>query len=193
MAVSEVVIVGLDGAATRYRDVVGFPGYLTGDDGSVWSCLDWHGGIGEEWRRLRPRPLRRGHLRVALRRGGRTFDCYVHALVLTAFRGPRPVGTECCHFPDRNPANNRLDNLRWATSKDNREDQRKHGTLLWGEKNPGARLTDDDVLTIRRLHAAGGRTDEIADRFGVDRKTVWRIVNFQSRRETRERSPENHE
>ena len=50
----------------------------------------------------------------------------VHRLVLTAFVGPPPEGTECCHN-DGNPQNNRLENLRWDTHQSNLLDQAVHG------------------------------------------------------------------
>ena len=51
----------------------------------------------------------------------------VHSLVAEAFIGPRPEGAEVCHN-DGNPANNRVDNLRYGTSSDNALDKVRHGT-----------------------------------------------------------------
>lgn len=50
----------------------------------------------------------------------------IHHLVLEAFVGPRPDGTECCHHDD-NPFNNHLDNLRWDTHSANMLDQSRNG------------------------------------------------------------------
>lgn len=52
-----------------------------------------------------------------------------HALVLVAFRGPRPAGMEGCHN-NGDPADNRLENLRWDTRVANRQDAIRHGTSL---------------------------------------------------------------
>ena len=69
-----------------------------------------------------------GHKSVILRKPGRTqVTRRVHTLVLEAFVSPRPDGMECCHN-DGNPANNRLENLRWDTRSQNRYDSVKHGT-----------------------------------------------------------------
>lgn len=43
---------------------------------------------------------------------------YVHRLVLEAFVGPAPSEHECDHI-DRNPSNNKLENLRWVTHYEN--------------------------------------------------------------------------
>lgn len=68
-----------------------------------------------------------GHRYVGLWKGTKK-DLLVHRLVLEAFVGPCPPGMECRHFPDRDPANNRLDNLRWGTHRENEGDKEVHGT-----------------------------------------------------------------
>lgn len=52
-----------------------------------------------------------------------------HALVLTAFVGPRPAGMEACHANDV-PDDNRLQNLRWDTPEANRADKARLATGL---------------------------------------------------------------
>lgn len=51
----------------------------------------------------------------------------VHALVLEAFRGPRPAGLEACHG-NGDGSDNRLANLRWDTRSSNAYDRVRHGT-----------------------------------------------------------------
>jgi len=169
--------------AVEYRDVEGFPGYRVGSDGSVWSCLDAHPGKGEcgiltsEWRRLRPVRLHAGHLLVRLSRKGKQTNRSVHTLVLETFVGPRPPGMEACHFPDRNPANNRLDNLRWDTALANKADMVIHGTRCTGVKNGRAKLNPWLAKMVRRLHAKGMSRQNIADLFGVGLSTIARVIN----------------
>lgn len=67
-----------------------------------------------------------GHKMVGLSKHGSVFTAKVHRLVLEAFVGPCPVGMETCHWDD-NPANNRLENLRWDTSKANKLDMVRNG------------------------------------------------------------------
>lgn len=102
----------------------------------------------------------------------------VHALVCTAFHGPRPAaGYEVAHN-DGNRRNNRSDNLRWTTIAANRFDQIRHGTRLLGERANGAKLTETDVREIRRLCATDpyrGHITAIAKRFGVSRSAVQAI------------------
>lgn len=52
---------------------------------------------------------------------------FVHALVLSAFVGPRPSGAVTRHL-NGNPTDNRLTNLCWGTQSENLRDRIRHGT-----------------------------------------------------------------
>jgi hypothetical protein len=96
-----------------------------------------------------------------------------HKLVLEAFVGKAPQGMECCHN-DGNQQNNRLENLRWDTPKNNHADKLKHGTSNTGERCNWAKLTKAQVIAIR----ADTRTQkEIAAEYGVQQSQISRIKN----------------
>ena len=96
-----------------------------------------------------------------------------HKLVLEAFVGKAPKGMECCHN-DGNQQNNKLDNLRWDTPKNNHADKLKHGTSNTGERCNWAKLTKAQVIAIR----ADTRTQkEIAAEYGVQQSQISRIKN----------------
>jgi hypothetical protein len=96
-----------------------------------------------------------------------------HKLVLEAFVGKAPQGMECCHN-DGNQQNNRLENLRWDTPKNNHADKLKHGTSNTGERCNWAKLTKAQVISIR----ADIRTQkEIATEYGVQQSQISRIKN----------------
>lgn len=65
--------------------------------------------------------------------------------------------------------------LRWASPKANCEDKLAHGTKLVGEQVPSAKLTEAQVLSVRRL---GGTMSapEIAPLYGVSRRTIADIL-----------------
>lgn len=66
--------------------------------------------------------------------------------------------------------------LRWATPTENNRDKELHGTKLYGEKNPKAKLTAEQVLEIRRRAAAKEQTeDEMAAEFGVSHQLIYFI------------------
>jgi hypothetical protein len=113
------------------KEIPGFEGlYGVTDKGRVWSAsrtsAQGHRLQGQ-W--LCPIVTDNGHLRVSLRKEGRPRNFYIHRLVLSAFVGPCPIGSECCHN-NGNPADNRLDNLRWDTKSANAKDSVIHGALL---------------------------------------------------------------
>lgn len=165
----------------RFRHMPGFPGYAVGDDGSVWSCKVTGAGKGytTAWRRRNPCPHPSGHLRLHMRGPNcERVTMYVHRLVLEAFVGPCPEGMEACHDPDRDPANNRLSNLRWDTHRENVNDAIRHGT------HGRTRLSDENVREIRAVYRRGDPefgAKPLARRFGISHVHVIMIV----RRETR--------
>lgn len=169
-----------------YKEIPGFPGYRAGSDGSIWSC--WRRrtrGIGngrghrepiisEYWKRLKGTPQHAGHLAVRLR--GRIMRP-IHVLILETFVGPCPPGMEARHFPDRNPANNRLINLQWGTRHENAQDRIRHGTQVQGERQHLAKLNPKSVLQIRREYATGKTTlAALGAKHGLAKQNIAQVV-----------------
>lgn len=100
---------------------------------------------------------------------------FVHRLVLEAFRGPCPAGMMACHG-NGVPHDNRLENLRWGTPKENDDDKLRHGTYyrrwMCYKRRRSQKLTDDQIREIRTSdtpHTAA------AKKYGVSEPTVYRI------------------
>ena len=166
----------------EYRLVEEYPGYAVGDDGSIWSKhrRGHPGGIGDEWCKLIPSVDRDGYRKIELRNGWQTKRFGVAALVLIAFIGSRPKGMLATHWNgSRN--DDRLENLRWATAKENSADKKRHGTnrATFGENHPFAKLNNEIVVQIRSKAARGVSTREICREFQLTRTQVRRIVNRQ--------------
>lgn len=136
-----------------YRPIYGIEHYRIGDDGRAWSCL-LPGSKGRkrgEWRLLAAnRNSPKGYLFLRLSIAGREVNRYLHRLVLEAFDGPCPPDHECLHR-DGNRLNNRRDNLRWGTRRENSADTAAHGRTLRGEKNLQAKLRESDVHLIHEI------------------------------------------
>lgn len=126
---------------------------------------------------LKPSPTPTGYLNVSIRGNNRRGKAYVHQLVLEAFVGPCPEGMECCHFPDQNPRNNNIDNLRWDTHKNNAKEQRHVGSSRKGEENPRSKLNDNKVIEIRNLYKTGEYSQsKLAEMFNMDQTTISGII-----------------
>lgn len=100
-----------------------------------------------------------------------------HRLVALAFLGPPPSDDYEVAHHDGNGSNCHRDNLRWATSKENAEDKRRHGTLVIGERVNTNKLTTAQVLEIR---AAEGSHREISKRYGVHEANISDIKRGKS-------------
>jgi len=156
-----------------WKDVPGYVGlYQVSNEGRVRSLVRLlpsavEAGERREKKVLKLLPNRQGRLRVFLSRNGEQEWHQVHRLVLEAFVGPCPEGLEACHFPDRNPENNRLENLRWDTREANRDDQRKHGTIGKPQK-----LGWPEVRAIRASEDSGR---VLAARYGVSQPLIVAI------------------
>ncbi|MDJ0489126.1 HNH endonuclease [Rhodococcus qingshengii] len=160
----------LEAAATPVRD---FPGYEVDRQGAVWSCVHNWRGYGR--RQITPTTDTYGYAKVRLSINGKRTKVPVARLVAEAFHGLRPTPDhQICHV-DGNKLNNRAENLRWGTAKENAADRDSHGTTARGERDGFAKLTDSKVKEIRRLTADGVPGARIAPLMGVDKATIYRI------------------
>lgn len=174
------------GAVEIWRPVIGYEDfYSVSNLGRVKS----HGRVSNHSdgrsstrhpRMMKPVPNpKSGYLAVGLSDCGAVSMRYVHHLVLEAFVGPMPEGLEACHG-DGNRANNRLSNLRWGTRASNAADRIEHGTAAIGIAHPMAKLTEQDVLALRRRHAEGASATTLANEFNVSRMTAFRAATGRS-------------
>lgn len=161
-----LVIPGVD-----IREIAGFPNYCVGDNGSVWA---WHKGA--SWRKLKPHLSPHGYHKVVLTKEFKKYKRHVHVLVLEAFIGVRPPGTQTCHFPDRDKSNNAISNLRWGTPAENSHDQKMHGTWTHGEKVGISKLRNNEIQSLRDRYASGETFTSIANSRGVNRTTIREAV-----------------
>ena len=101
-----------------------------------------------------------------------------HAVVCTEAHGPKPSpfheaahscgkGHEGCVAPYH---------LGWKTRKENASDRAVHDTQRRGADIPGARLTEDNVRSIRR-EILTSTNKEIARKYGVATATISHIVS----------------
>lgn len=115
-----------------------------------------------------------GYLRVSLSDGqGGVATRKIHQLVCEAFIGPSPDGQMPLHG-DGNPTNNRLDNLRYGTGRENVADAVAHGTFVLGEDRVQAKLSALDAGYIKALLPAVSMR-RLARSFGISASAVAQI------------------
>jgi hypothetical protein len=67
-----------------------------------------------------------------------------------------------------------------GTLADNMFDRRDRGRYALGEAHQNAKLTDDDVRTIRAMRKEGHSYQSIADAVSVSHAAIWLVVNGRS-------------
>jgi hypothetical protein len=151
------------------------PGYGVHEDGSVL----WYDRRRGLWIPSKPKIGPGGFRKVRLRIGRKVREIGLAHLVLRAFVGPRPIGFEPLHYPNPDPSDNRVENLRWAprgTSKVGRQLGPTLPRTLRGEAHPFAVLTADDIPRIRDLYRAGLGYKEVAEKLGVSAECVRHVL-----------------
>ena len=136
-------------------------------DVKFWKKVNYSGGPNTCWpyvSTIRPNGYRMYR--------GRTAHRYAYYLKY----GPIPEGLLACHKCD-NPACVNPDHLFLGTPMDNTTDMIRKGRACYGTKNPGAKLNDMDVRTMRKLYKTGGYTTrDLASKFSISRALAWGIV-----------------
>lgn len=169
-----------------FGEIPNAPGYRISNMGFVESSRLTRG---RSWMRMKVHnknkvpSIRKQYLACTIIYKGKRKTFNIHRLVLEAFRGPCPPGMEGCHN-NGDTFDNRLENLRWDTRKNNHADKKKHGTHLEGSSIFGSRLNETIVEEIISMLDAGRTGREIRERFDVSpkllnkiaRKTHWKHV-----------------
>ena len=158
------------------------------EEGRIWrTCVrkgKKNGGsilVPVERRRVEHR-LPNEYLQVRAEIDGRRLYVLAHRLVWQHFNGDIPPGEEINHDNGLKD-DNRPGNLLCGTGGDNVEHAHRHGLRdQHGQRNPAAKLTDNQVAQIRLAYDRGGYTmQQLAERFGVQAQHVSRLVKGERR------------
>ena len=151
-----------------------FPNYMIDKDGNVYSKISK--------KILKPIPNSKGYHLVSLCKNGSSKRITIHKLVLEAFESKRPHGLQAAHL-DGNPSNNKIENLKWTTPKENTSHKNIHKTMKKGIDIPTSKFTNEQVLEIRESfnydnNRKGNRNATyFAKKYGVSRRTIRSMIN----------------
>ena len=93
-----------------------------------------------------------GYLFVGIRFLDKKHSEKVHKLICLAFHGLKPTGAECVRHLDGDRFNNKPDNLRWGTNKENAADTILHGRQVAGFDHPNMRIRKSEAIDIRTAY-----------------------------------------
>jgi HNH endonuclease len=119
---------------------------------------------------------------MAVGRAGQQRQRRAHRLAWEFLVGPVPDGLDVCHHCDNPPCVNPR-HLFLGTRQENSRDMWRKGrgrggnAHLSGETNPNARLSDEDVLSMRRRYSARGVTmTRLAAEYGVSQSVISNVL-----------------
>lgn len=186
-----------DVGAIDRRDIPGYEGiYAVTRDGRVWAYpRRWETGGSMRIKRSRPAGFMRthktpaGYAMVKLTVSGRAKHELVHRLVALAWI-PNPGGLPQVNHLNAIKSDNRVENLEWCTASGNRRHAFANGLINFGDNFKAAvrenatmahaatrKLSYEQADQVRLRFAAGETKTAIARAFGIERSTVWGIVN----------------
>ena len=118
-----------------------------------------------------------GYAIVSLSRSNVAKTVTIHSLVARTFLGPRPEGLLVLHGPS-GYLDNSIGNLSYGTPKQNKADELRDGTRLFGVKHGRSKLSPEQVLLARTLAATGqpGIYARLARQWGVSKKAVYNAI-----------------
>jgi len=157
----------------QFKQIKNYDNYLISDQGRVYS---------EQNKKFRkPQKDGGGYFYVNLCKNGVRKNHLIHRLVALAFI-LNPENKRTVNHIDGCKTNNHADNLEWATDKENIHHSWDNGLSkvpgLKGSKHGMAKLTEEQVLEIRRLYATDNFIQTaLAKMFGVGHSLIGYIVN----------------
>ncbi len=113
------------------------------------------------------------------RQDGKQLRAGAHRYSYALHNGPIPAGMDVLHKCD-NPACVNPDHLFLGTQADNDADRNAKGRQAKGARMGAAKLTEGQVLAIRRAYADGrAKLKKLAAEYGVSAMQIWRVVSRQ--------------
>lgn len=127
----------------------------------------------------------KGYLTTTFRHKGKRYTFSIHCII--AYYGGLDVSEDLTiNHIDGNKTNNSITNLETITRKENVLHGMKLGLIpkvrsLCGADNPGAKLTNKQVMQIRTEYAQGTTTvRELGHKYNISHPRIVRIINHKA-------------
>lgn len=163
---------------TEWREITGFEDYEVSDDGRIRLVVPRRRHPAGY--QLKARVDWKGYAVCGLRRrvDGVVKLRKVHRVVAETFIGLAPTLKHEVAHGDGDKTNNHYSNLRWCLHRENERDKIKHKTLRQGEAVAHlAKLTEPQVIQIRKEFARGESIRALANATGVTFQNIWYVVH----------------
>lgn len=144
-----------------WKPIQGFDGYFISSLGNLKSFLRHTRG-----RVLSPFINEIGYKMFCLTLDGKLYARTIHRLVLETFTGLKPKGLQTGHLNGIR-TDNRLENLKWVTPLENSSHKKLHGTFQYGETASQSKLTEKQVIKIKRMRRDGFKLLQIKEAIGA--------------------------
>lgn len=166
-----------------WKDIEGFDGwYQVSNKGNVrsWKCRGHRGVRAKEPKLLNPSTSRCGYYTVGLHdQNEKMYGRRVSRLVAIEFIYNPENKPEVNHI-DGNKKNNNVENLEWATSKENVRHANRNG-LMNQSSEAHSELTKKDIIEIRKKYKTGFYTqNDLGSEYDLDQAAISRIINKKS-------------
>ena len=171
----------------NWKDIAGFEGfYQVSDKGRIQS-LDreihnsWNGWTFIKGKISKQFLNQNGYPYVNLCKEGKVKQETVHRLVAQAFI-PNPENKPYINHIDANIINAEAINLEWSTPSENTQHMLKlgRGGRRGGKHAPHSKLTEEQVIEIRKFHKEGVTQYRLAKNYKITNQAVNNILTFKS-------------
>lgn len=152
----------------KYKDIPGWEGlYMINKNGDIFSVRNN--------RKLTPDYINKRYKQIVFSKNNKTKRYLIHRLVMLTFVGPSNLTV---NHKNGIKSDNRLENLEYVTQKENIAHSHKKGlaNIAKGEKSGKAKLTEKEVIEIKKYILSGNIHREIAEKYGVTRGAITDIA-----------------
>ena len=159
----------------NWKTIPGFEDYSVSDQGRVRRDTDYNST--KSGKILKPQLNKSGYQQITLNLNKKRVTSRLHKLVALAFL---PISDETLQINHKNgiKLDNRLENLEWCTGSENVKHAMNIGLIepTRGSSHKSSKLTEDQVLEIRKLYVEGFKQKDLALKFGIHQTLISSII-----------------